>query len=158
MGEMMRTPRSSAVKPDFPAPPMGVYGSGHQHEAETWLWAIEETEWNHHFDKEGEFAPYWRFKYKIVPADGPTYRVDELVSFQPGSGSPAIARLEAAGVPLVETEDENGDPCVDWDLQQAAPRPVGAIEMAEPRTYTSNKDGLEHTVHGNILAVIGTGD
>ena len=148
-------PRSSRKGREFPAPDQGIYGPGLQIEADTFLWEVKESEWNPGYDKEGEFAPYWQFSFKIVTAEGPTYFVRDLQSFKPGSGSKASLWLEAAGAPFETYTDDDGEECDRFDLQQAAPRKVGGIEMG-PKWVGRSKDDPEREItrHGKIIRVI----
>jgi hypothetical protein len=150
MSDAIDIPLNSRERPPYPVPEAGIYGPGLQVEARVTLESIEESEFNHHFDKEGEFAPYWQFSFKIIPAEGPIYWVRELCSLCPKSGSKALDYLEAAGAPGEAYEDEEGNPRRQYKLQQAAPREVGGIEVAGPRTAKTGK-----VYHGDILRVIG---
>ena len=150
MSRTVDVPQSCGDKPAYPVPNGGIYGPGLQVEATVNLESVEESEYNHHFDKEGKFAPYWQFSFKIVPEEGPLYWVRKLCSFMPGSGSSAYEYLEVAGAPGEPYENGEGTG-MRYDLDQAAPRELGGIELAEP--YISPSNGKEY--HGDILRVIG---
>jgi hypothetical protein len=144
---------------EYPVPEAGLYGPGLQWEADLELYKVEKRGENPGFDKEGTRAPWYRYTWRIMPADGPYYYVREDLSHASKSGSQALERLKIVGCPMEEIIDpDTGKQVMRFNLNEAAPRKFqGGIEMAGPKPYTNKRTGKEGMDHGRILRVFGEG-
>jgi hypothetical protein len=140
-----------------PVPEAGEYGQNLPWEADLQLWKIEPSRFNPGYDKEGEFAPYFRFTYRISLADGPNHFVSEDLSAAPNSGSAFIPRLDVCGVPYDTGTDDDGEPAVSFSLSEAAPRKLEGvgIELGAPQSWEDKNTGATRTKHGRIINVFG---
>jgi hypothetical protein len=144
--ERIFIPNSSRERP---VPEAGLYGQGFEVEADPELYRLNDD--NPRWDEDGtRDGPYLHFTFRIMPADGPQCFLDAWQSVKPGSGSRAIPWLDACGVPYEQGQDDAGNPGIYVDFQDAAPRKLGAIEVAGPK---EGNDGRRF--HGNVIRVIG---